>query len=85
VKKTRGLFKYRNSKYWWLSYSLNGEHRVESSKTTDVHQAREILKQKRAEIEAAKAGLVQLPGAESRRATISQLTEALKADYVLKD
>ncbi len=85
MKKTRGLFKFRNSKYWWISYSFQGDYRCESTKTTDVTKAREILKQKRAEIEAAKAGLVQLPGAESRRATISSLTEALKADYVLKD
>jgi integrase len=85
VKKTRGLFKYRNSKYWWISYSLNGEYRCESTKTTDVTKARETLKQKRREIEAAKAGLVQLPGAESRRVTVRQLTEALIADYTLRD
>jgi hypothetical protein len=86
VKKTRGLFKYRNSKYWWIRYAVNGDFRYESTRTADVTRAREILKAKRAEIAAARAGLVQpLPGADARRATVSQLAETLKADYVLKD
>ena len=65
MAKTRGqgtICRQRNSRFWWLRIGYQGRILCESTKTTDTREAREVLKQKCRELEAAKGGFVTMPG-----------------------
>lgn len=63
---------------------IPGAHHLRfDSKTTDKREAREVLKQKYRELEAAKGGFVTMPGPEAKRITVGQLRDELLADYEL--
>lgn len=44
------LYKRRDSQFWWMGYTANGEHLYESTKTRSKALAWKILKQREAEI-----------------------------------
>jgi hypothetical protein len=54
LKTGRGhgmIYQRKESKYWWLSYSLGSRKQVwESSKTTDKDEAQNLLKKRLAEV-----------------------------------
>jgi hypothetical protein len=86
MTETRGqgtLYRQRNSRFWWLRIGFQGRIICESTKTTDKREAREVLKQKRRELEAAKGGFVTMPGPEAKRVTVGQLLDGLLTDYEL--
>jgi len=45
-----GLYKRKDSRFWWMGYTANGEQLYESTKTGSKDLARKILKQREAEI-----------------------------------
>lgn len=45
-----GVFKRRDSRFWWMGYTLNGEHLYESTKTTSKDVAVKIWKHRESEI-----------------------------------
>ena len=45
-----GLFKRKDSRFWWMGYTLNGEHHYESTKTTSKDLAIKIWKHRESEI-----------------------------------
>jgi integrase len=83
---TRGqgtLYRQRNSRFWWFRIGFQGRILCASTKTTDKREAREILKQKSRELEAAKGGFVTMPGPEAKRVTVGELLDELLAEYEL--
>jgi integrase len=84
VKRGEGtLYRQRNSRFWWYRIGFQGRILCASTKTTDVRAAREVLKQKYRELEAAKGGFVYMPGPEVKRITVGRLLDELLADYEL--
>src|SRR5262245_34265178 len=77
------LYRQHNSRFWWYRIGFQGRILCASTKTTDVRAAREVLKQKYRELEAAKGGFVYMPGPEVKRVTVGQLLDELLADYEL--
>lgn len=49
-----GLYKKRNSPYWWMSYMVDGEQFWESTKTSSRNAAQQIWKRREAEIALGK-------------------------------
>src|SRR5216683_2934003 len=45
-----GLYQRSDSRFWWMSYTMNGEQRQQSTKTTCKELANSILKQRESEI-----------------------------------
>ena len=45
-----GLYKRKDSRFWWMGYTVKGEQRCESTKTPSKDLAKKILKQREAEI-----------------------------------
>jgi integrase len=45
-----GLFKRKDSRFWWIGYTLHGEHHYESTKTTSKELAIKICKHRESEI-----------------------------------
>jgi integrase len=45
-----GLYKRLDSRFWWMAYTVQGEHRCESTKTPSKDLARKIWKKRDAEI-----------------------------------
>jgi integrase len=45
-----GLFKRKDSRFWWMGYTWNGEHHYESTKTTSKVLAIKIWKHRESEI-----------------------------------
>ena len=45
-----GLYKRKDSQFWWMAYTAGGEHRCESTKTSSKDLAKKIWKQREAEI-----------------------------------
>ena len=66
-----GLFKRSDSRYWWMGYTLNGEHHYQSTKTTSKELATRVWKQRESEIVL---GLFKV-GWEGKRVTFGQLCE----------
>ena len=62
LKTGRGngmVYQRKESKYWWLSYSLGQRKQVwESSKTTDKDEAENLLKKRLAEVAEGKRSKV---------------------------
>lgn len=84
MKRGEGtLYRQQNSRFWWYRIGFQGRIICASTKTTDARAAREVLKQKYRELEAAKGGFVTMPGPEAKRVTVGQLLDELLADYEL--
>jgi hypothetical protein len=63
VKRGDGtLYRQKKSRYWWYRIGFQSRILCGSTKTTDVRAARQVLKQKRRELEAVKGGFVYMPG-----------------------
>jgi integrase len=66
-----GLYRRSDSRFWWMSYTMNGEQYHQSTKTTSKELANSVLKQRESEIVM---GLFKL-GWAGKRMTFEQLVE----------
>jgi integrase len=72
-----GLFKRKDSRFWWMGYTLNGEHLYESTKTTSKDLAVKIWKHRESEITL---GLFKV-GWPGERIPFSQLCEEFERSH----
>jgi hypothetical protein len=63
------LFKRKDSNFWWMGFTLNGEHHYESTKTTSKELAIKIWKHRESEIHL---GLFKI-GWQGERVSFEQL------------
>jgi len=45
-----GLYKRKDSRFWWMAYTAKGEQQCESTKTSSKELAKKILQKREAEI-----------------------------------
>lgn len=79
------LYKRPNSPYWWMSYFLRGEQRLESTKETDINKARQRLKQRLREAGADIIGAKKFVGARSEKLTVADILDSLKKDLDVRE
>lgn len=72
-----GLFKRKDSRFWWMGYTLDGEHHYESTKTTSKELAVKIWKHRESEITL---GLFKV-GWEGERITFEQLCDEFERSH----
>lgn len=86
-KRKRGtgrLYRQRNSAFIWCAYNLNGKEFRESTGETDEKKAEKYLDHKIKEVGAAQIGKSVFVSPKQQRRTVSELLDALKADYTLR-
>ena len=66
-----GLYKRKDSRFWWMAYTVKGEQRCESTKTPSKELARKILQKREAEIVLGRFKV----GWAGERMTFAQLSE----------
>jgi integrase len=66
-----GLYKRKDSRFWWMAYTVKGEPRCESTKTSSKQLAQKIWKKREAEIALGRFQV----GWPGDRMTFSQLCE----------
>ena len=67
-----GLYKRKDSRFWWMDYTANGEQRCESTKTSSKDLAKKIWKKREAEIALGRFQI----GWPGERMTFAELCEA---------
>jgi len=72
---------YQRGRIWWIEYWLRGRQYRESSRSTDERVATRLLKRRLREICAAQLGLKPFVGPQEERALLSDLLDAVEADY----
>ncbi len=72
-----GLFRRKDSRFWWMGYTLNGEHHYESTKTTSKELATKIWKRRESEITL---GLFKV-GWPGERLTFEQLCDEFERSH----
>jgi integrase len=73
-----GLYKRKGSRFWWMSYTVNGEQQFESTKTTSKDLAIKIWKKREGEIAM---GLFKV-GWAGERMTFNELSEEFLRSHV---
>ncbi len=73
-----GLYKRKGSRFWWMSYTVNGEQQFESTKTTSKDLAIKIWKKREGEIAM---GLFKV-GWAGERMTFNELCEEFLRSHV---
>lgn len=79
MARTRGsgsIYKQKNSAVWWVKYYRNGSAYRESTKTTDLSEARDFLKQRLGEIATGR-----FYGLEVERILVSELADDFLREY----
>lgn len=66
-----GLYKRKDSRFWWMAYTVKGGQRCESTKTPSKDLAKKILKKREVEIVLGRFQV----GWPGERMTFAQLTE----------
>ena len=66
-----GMYKRKDSRFWWMAYTVKGEQRCESTKTPSKDLAKQILKRREAEITLGRFHV----GWAGERMTFSELSE----------
>src|SRR5271166_5624268 len=66
-----GLYKREDSRFWWMAYTVKGEQRCESTKTSSKELAKKILQKREAEIVLGRFKV----GWAGERMTFAQLSE----------
>ena len=67
-----GLYKRKDSRFWWMGYTAKGEQRCESTKTSSKDLARKIWKKREGEIALGRFQV----GWPGERMTFGELSEA---------
>jgi len=78
------IFPRRGSNALWCAYYLRGKEHRESTGTSDPDRAGKYLKRRLREVGADLIGAKQFVGPAAERIKISELLDALKADYELR-
>ena len=66
-----GLYKRKDSRFWWMDYTAKGEQRCESTKTSSKDLAKKIWKKREAEIALGRFQI----GWPGERMTFAELCE----------
>ena len=85
--KTRGngrIFQRKGSTMWWCAYYLRGKEYRESTGQTEEKKAQKFLDRKLKEVHADQIGAKHFVGPQQERTKISELLDALEADYKLR-
>jgi integrase len=85
--KARGdgrIFSRKGSAYLWCAYYLRGKEFRESTGETDLNKAEKFLKHRLKEIGADQIGAKSFIGPKQERMKISELLDAIEADYELR-
>jgi integrase len=86
--KNRGdgrIFQRRGSTFLWCAYYLRGKEYRESTGETDEKKAGKYLKRRLKEVGADQIGAKSFIGPQQERLTVSELLDALKADYGIRE
>jgi len=78
------IFRRKDTAFWWCAYYLRGKQYRESTEETDEKKAQKFLSHKVKEIHADQIGARPFVGPEQQRITVSELLDALEADYKLR-
>ena len=68
-----GLYKRKDSRFWWMGYTVKGEQRCESTKTSSKGLAKKIWKKREGEIALGRFQI----GWPGERMTFGELSEAV--------
>jgi len=85
---TRGngrIFARKGSTSLWCAYYLRGREYRESTGTANEKKAEKFLKHRLKEVGADQLGIKTFVGPQQQRLTVSDLLDALQADYELRD
>jgi hypothetical protein len=84
-KRGKGrIFQRKGSTLWWCAYYLRGKEYRESTGKTDPDKAEKFLERRLKEVGADQIGAKAFVGAQQKRVKISELLDALEADYKLR-
>jgi integrase len=78
------IYPRKGSTFLWCAYYLRGKQYRESTGETDGAKALKFLKRKLKEVHADEIGAKPFVGPQQQRITISELLDALEADYKLR-
>jgi len=85
--RTRGegrIFQRHGSTSWWCAYYLRGKEYRESTGETDEKKAHKVLARRLKEVHADQIGAKPFVGPQQERTNVSELLDALEADYKLR-
>lgn len=78
------IYLRKGSPFYWCAYYLHGKQYRESTGETDDQKARKFLNKKLKEVHADQIGARPFVGPQQQRITVSDLLDALGADYKLR-
>jgi integrase len=78
------IFQRKGSGYLWCAYYLRGKEYRESTGEADPNKAEKFLKRRLKEVGADQIGAKAFVGPQQERVKISELLDALEADYKLR-
>jgi hypothetical protein len=76
-----GIYKRKNSPFWWIRYNLRGTQHRESTGTNDQKQAKTFLRLRLKEVGADQIGAKKFIGPKHERVTVGDLLDALEINY----
>ena len=77
------IFSRKGSSFLWCAYYLRGKEYRESTHETDPQKAEKFLKRRLRQVGADQIGAQQFIGPQQERMRVSELLDALQADYEL--
>jgi integrase len=78
------IFRRSGSAFYWCAYYLRGKQYRQSTEETDEKKAKKFLNRKVKEVHADEIGARPFVGPQQQRITVSELLDALEADYKLR-
>jgi integrase len=84
MRGTGRIFQRKGSSFLWCAYYLRGKEYRESTGETDPNKAEKFLKRRLKEVGADQIGAKAFVGPQQERIKISELLDALEADYKLR-
>jgi integrase len=78
------IYRREGSPFWWCAYYLRGRQFRQSTEQIDEKKAQKFLDRKLKEIHADQIGARPFVGPQQERITVSELLDALEADYKLR-
>jgi integrase len=78
------IYRREGSAFWWCAYYLRGKQYRQSTEEADEKKAQKFLARKLKEVHADQIGARPFVGPQQERITVSELLDALEADYKLR-
>jgi len=85
MKMSGRIFSRKGSSFLWCAYYLRGREYRESTHETDPQKAEKFLKRRLKAVGADQIGAAPFIGPHQERVRISELLDALQADYQLRE